>query len=240
MFDPIAHKIYIQTKFTHLCFLYFSRKLATDQATKTITNSDTATVSAPQKGENEPLRAIENISTTITASSTVGSTITTTTTTATGNNDDDSSAAAVTASNNNNQSPSAKSILAKTDKDSVPHVAMIKPTNVLTHVIGNFVIQESNEPFPVTRQRYADDSDDTPRESFNLFNIAYMCSALCLWKNRISQLRAIEFSRFFSKFNSTIKNQWIFFWRQLNLLGGLAIQCDSVHPKSNHMIELEA
>lgn len=175
MFDPIAHNIYIQTKFTHLCFLYFSRKLATEAA-KSNTNSESATVATPQKGENEPLRAIENISTTITASSTVGSTITTTTTTATGNNDDDSSAAAVTASNNNNQSPSAKSILNKTDKDSVPHVAMIKPTNVLTHVIGNFVIQESNEPFPVTRQRYADDSDDTPRESFNLLNYCLQCA----------------------------------------------------------------
>ncbi|XP_017477117.1 PREDICTED: polyhomeotic-proximal chromatin protein-like [Rhagoletis zephyria] len=40
--------------------------------------------------------------------------------------------------------------------------AMIKP-NVLTHVIDGFIIQEANEPFPVTRQRYADkDADDEP------------------------------------------------------------------------------
>lgn len=110
-------------------------------------------MSTPLKGESEPLRAIENISTTITPSST----ITTTTTTATGqNNDDDSSASAITATNNNNNQ--------STKSASVPHVAMIKP-NILTHVIGNFVIEESNEPFPVTRQRYADDSHDTPRES---------------------------------------------------------------------------
>lgn len=41
---------------------------------------------------------------------------------------------------------------------------MIKP-NVLTHVIEGFVIQEANEPFPVTRQRYTDDADEAPGES---------------------------------------------------------------------------
>jgi len=42
---------------------------------------------------------------------------------------------------------------------------MIKP-NVLTHVIDGFIIQEANEPFPVTRQRYADKdvSDEPPSE----------------------------------------------------------------------------
>ncbi|KAH8266761.1 hypothetical protein KR026_009184 [Drosophila bipectinata] len=40
--------------------------------------------------------------------------------------------------------------------------ALIKP-NTLTHVIDGFIIQEANEPFPVTRQRYADkDIQDEP------------------------------------------------------------------------------
>ncbi|XP_039497753.1 polyhomeotic-proximal chromatin protein-like [Drosophila santomea] len=43
--------------------------------------------------------------------------------------------------------------------------AMIKP-NVLSHVIDGFIIQEANEPFPVTRQRYADKdvSDEPPKK----------------------------------------------------------------------------
>nr|XP_044252062.1 polyhomeotic-proximal chromatin protein-like [Drosophila takahashii] len=43
--------------------------------------------------------------------------------------------------------------------------AMIKPS-VLTHVIDGFIIQEANEPFPVTRQRYADKdvSDEPPKK----------------------------------------------------------------------------
>lgn len=45
--------------------------------------------------------------------------------------------------------------------------AMIKPS-ILTHVIGDFVIQESKDPFPVTRQRYADDSEP-PSKYFSLF-----------------------------------------------------------------------
>lgn len=39
--------------------------------------------------------------------------------------------------------------------------AMVKP-NVLTHVIEGFVIQEANEPFPVTRQRYSEKENDEP------------------------------------------------------------------------------
>lgn len=40
--------------------------------------------------------------------------------------------------------------------------AMVKP-NVLTHVIEGFVMQEANEPFPVTRQRYPEkESNDEP------------------------------------------------------------------------------
>jgi polyhomeotic-like protein 1 len=45
-------------------------------------------------------------------------------------------------------------------KNEVPK-AMVKP-NVLTHVIEGFVIQESNEPFPVTRQRYSEKENDEP------------------------------------------------------------------------------
>lgn len=45
--------------------------------------------------------------------------------------------------------------------------AMIKP-NVLTHVIDGFIIQEANEPFPVTRQRYTDlkDGEDEPPSNY--------------------------------------------------------------------------
>ncbi|CAD7077571.1 unnamed protein product [Hermetia illucens] len=47
--------------------------------------------------------------------------------------------------------------------------AMIKP-NVLTHVIEGFVIQESNEPFAVTRQRYAekDSLGEPPKKKSNI------------------------------------------------------------------------
>lgn len=55
--------------------------------------------------------------------------------------------------------------LIKNDKGLLPK-ATVKP-NVLQHVIEGHVIQEANEPFPVTRQRlhaggYADDSDAPP------------------------------------------------------------------------------
>lgn len=42
---------------------------------------------------------------------------------------------------------------------------MVKP-NVLTHVIGDYVIQEANEPFPLTRQRYPDDAADEPPSKY--------------------------------------------------------------------------
>lgn len=45
-------------------------------------------------------------------------------------------------------------------KNELPK-ATVKP-NVLTHVIEGFVIQESNEPFPVTRQRYSEKENDEP------------------------------------------------------------------------------
>lgn len=48
--------------------------------------------------------------------------------------------------------------------------AMIKP-NVLTHVIEGFVIQEANEPFAVTRQRYPDELTDEPPSKYLKFYI---------------------------------------------------------------------
>lgn len=55
--------------------------------------------------------------------------------------------------------------LIKNDKGLLPK-AMIKP-NVLTHVIGGHVIQEGIEPFPVTRQRYTDNSEEPPSKRRN-------------------------------------------------------------------------
>lgn len=53
--------------------------------------------------------------------------------------------------------------LIKNNKGIVPiPKAEIKPTPVLTHFIGGHVIQEGTEPFPITRQRYPDDSTDEP------------------------------------------------------------------------------
>lgn len=53
----------------------------------------------------------------------------------------------------------------KGDKGLLPK-ATVKP-NVLTHVIGGHVIQEGTEPFPVTRQRYSDDSGEPPSKRRN-------------------------------------------------------------------------
>lgn len=46
--------------------------------------------------------------------------------------------------------------------------AMVKP-NILTHVIEGYVIQEANEPFPVTRQRYSEIDEDEPPSKFFAF-----------------------------------------------------------------------
>lgn len=48
-------------------------------------------------------------------------------------------------------------------KNELPK-AMVKPLDarVLTHVIEGYVIQESSEPFPVTRQRYSEKENDVP------------------------------------------------------------------------------
>lgn len=48
--------------------------------------------------------------------------------------------------------------LMKNDKGLLPK-AHVKP-NVLTHVIEGHVIQEGTEPFPVTRQRYSNDTEE--------------------------------------------------------------------------------
>lgn len=48
--------------------------------------------------------------------------------------------------------------LIRNEKGLLPK-AMIKP-NVLTHVIEGMVIQEASVPFPVTRKRYSDDSEE--------------------------------------------------------------------------------
>lgn len=64
-------------------------------------------------------------------------------------------------STNNSQTPIPATLnLIKSDKGLLPK-ATVKP-NVLTHVIGGHVIQEGIEPFPVTRQRYSEDSDEPP------------------------------------------------------------------------------
>lgn len=49
-------------------------------------------------------------------------------------------------------------------KNELPK-ALVKPNvsnSLLTHVIEGYVIQESNEPFPVTRQRYSEKENDEP------------------------------------------------------------------------------
>lgn len=54
----------------------------------------------------------------------------------------------------------SNSITAPLLKNELPK-AMVKP-NVLTHVIEGYVIQESSEPFPVTKQRYSEKENDEP------------------------------------------------------------------------------
>lgn len=58
------------------------------------------------------------------------------------------------------KSTSSTPVSAPLLKNELPK-AMVKP-NVLTHVIEGYVIQESNEPFPVTRQRYSEKENDEP------------------------------------------------------------------------------
>lgn len=85
---------------------------------------------------------------------------------------DDSSTAMNGNSTNNTQAPTIPTTLnlIKNDKGLLPK-AMIKPNvsnkNLLTHVIDGHVIQEATEPFPVTRQRYSNDSDEPPAKRRN-------------------------------------------------------------------------
>lgn len=61
----------------------------------------------------------------------------------------------------------------KSEKD-LPK-AMVKP-NVLTHVIEGFIIQESPEPFPVSRQRYSDRDEqiEPPSKYYYLYFLAIL------------------------------------------------------------------
>ena len=58
------------------------------------------------------------------------------------------------------KSPNSVNVHTSMLKNELPK-ATVKP-NVLTHVIEGFAIQESNEPFPVTRQRYSEKENDEP------------------------------------------------------------------------------
>lgn len=78
-------------------------------------------------------------------------------------NDDSSKIVNGNSTVNKTQTPTIPATLnlIKNDKGSLPK-ATVKP-NVLTHVIGGHVIQEGDEPFPVTRQRYSDDEPPSKR-----------------------------------------------------------------------------
>lgn len=76
----------------------------------------------------------------------------------------------VTTVNGNSMSTAQNSIsvtpnLKKGDKGLLPS-ALVKP-NILQHVINGHIIQEGSEPFPVTRQRYSEDSDEPPSKRRN-------------------------------------------------------------------------
>lgn len=57
----------------------------------------------------------------------------------------------------------------KAEKD-FPKVGMVKPQNVLTHVIEGFVIQEAAEPFAVNRPRYPErkENDEPPSKYYEI------------------------------------------------------------------------
>lgn len=67
--------------------------------------------------------------------------------------------------NSAQNSISVTSNLKKGDKGLLPS-ALVKP-NILQHVINGHVIQEASEPFPVTRQRYSEESDEPPSKRRN-------------------------------------------------------------------------
>lgn len=79
-------------------------------------------------------------------------------------------------------------VTAEEVKERCPPKAMVKP-QVLTHVIEDFVIQESSEPFPVHRSSLGDlkptqssnekDSEEPPREYF--FNAIFILVLIFKW-----------------------------------------------------------
>lgn len=123
----------------------------TGKTTTTTTTTTTDSKSKDATGESQKAASIASTATT------------TTTTTAT--TLQSSAETAVTGVTNGNISGSTKMLL---EKGGLPK-AMVKP-QVLTHVIEGFVIQEANEPFPVTRQRYpvptenGADEDEPPKK----------------------------------------------------------------------------
>lgn len=67
------------------------------------------------------------------------------------------------AQNGESDSKKVTPVNAPLTKNELPK-ATVKPLDarVLTHVIEGYVIQESSEPFPVTRQRYSEKENDVP------------------------------------------------------------------------------
>lgn len=69
----------------------------------------------------------------------------------------------------NTQTPISTTLnIKKNDKGILPS-ALVAPQmkNVLQHVISGHIIQEGIEPFPISRQRYSDDSDEPPSKRRN-------------------------------------------------------------------------
>ncbi len=129
-------------------------------------NTDTATTTTTTATPSTTAVKLESSSTTTTNNSTL--------TTSTSVADANDSCIGGTGNNNivtngttcNAASSPSSNLLNNNNKNEkgLPK-AMVKP-NVLTHVIGDFVIQEANEPFPLTRQRYPDDAADEPPSEF--------------------------------------------------------------------------
>ena len=124
----------------------------TATVSSTETGKTTTTTTSAENKATEAARASESPVTSKPSAVTSTSSSTSTTT----------QSATVTGVTNGNISGNASTKLLL-EKGGLPK-AMVKP-QVLTHVIEGFVIQESNEPFPVTRQRYPvtmENGDDEP------------------------------------------------------------------------------
>lgn len=144
--------------------------LKTEDTTKTRSATPKLTIStgktSPKKVESpkpaESPKPSNEKSTANSLSSTTSTTLSSTKNAQSPSNDDNKSANVNGNATNNTQPPTIATTLnlLKNDKGLLPK-AMIKP-NVLTHVIAGHVIQEANEPFPVTRQRYSTDESDEP------------------------------------------------------------------------------